>query len=73
MSPLFLRMMSRADFRSVPKDLAVVGGVEIGLGIQFNYVAQASPPAGCCGVSPPVSDSRTGTVLELVAEDGCAT
>jgi len=42
-------------------------------------VAQASPPAGCSGVSPqvlippPVPETRTGTVPEPAAEDGCAT
>jgi len=36
-------------------------------------VAQASPPASYGGVPPPVPGSRTGTVRELAAEDGCAT
>jgi len=42
-------------------------------------VAQASSPAGCGGVpprvliSPPVPETRTGTVLEPAAGDGRAT
>jgi hypothetical protein len=35
--------------------------------------AQASPPASCGGVSPPVGGKRTETVLTLAAGDGCAT
>jgi len=37
------------------------------------HVVQPSSAAGFGGVSPPVCDSRTGTVLKLAAEDGCAT
>jgi hypothetical protein len=36
-------------------------------------VAQASPPAGSGGVSPPVSVRRTGTVRERADGDACAT
>jgi len=36
-------------------------------------VAQASSPAGSGGVSPPLHGTRTKTVLEPAAEDGCAT
>jgi hypothetical protein len=36
-------------------------------------MARASWPAGFGGVPPPADDRRTGTVLELAAEDGRAT
>jgi hypothetical protein len=41
--------------------------------VHLSGVSQASSPAGSGGVSPPVPTSRTETVLELAAEDGCAT
>src|ERR1017187_9373679 len=40
---------------------------------KLSVVAQASPPAGCSGVPPPVPETRTGTVPEPAAGDGCAT
>src|ERR1700690_992037 len=44
LSPLSLRMMSRADFRSAPRDWAVVGW-EAGFVIKL-YIIDYSVPAG---------------------------
>lgn len=75
--PLIERALARAgvditvvttDDDGPGKHLAVQLGPELD-------VAQASTPASSSGVPPQVLgvDSRTGTVRELAAEDGCAT